>query len=356
MFSFRLYATLLLLTLAQPLVAADFMFQADFAGKLIEGQPLFWTDTQMLLLARDGALHQVDPRDAKQARRTGPRFQGHTPSEMRNMLYAEFGDAMTVTSTGHYLVVHRRGESDSWAQRFEELYRAFHTYFRIRGFSLQRPKYPLVAVIFATEDEYHEHARASGATLLPNTLGHYDPQTNRVLMYDRVAVNDRDWGFTANTIVHEATHQTAYNVAIHNRAADNPVWIVEGLATMFEARGVYQSEPSDTIRQRINRGRLEAFRYYHEGRPHQDVLAELVGSDKVFTNSAERAYAESWALTFYLSETRPRDYEQYLQRIAARKPLTSYWAEERVRDFRSVFGDDLALLENNFFVWMDALP
>ncbi len=306
MLSFRLSATLLLLAFAQPLAAAEFMFRADFAGKLLEGKPLFWTDTQMLLLARDGALHQVDPRDAKHARRTAARFEGHTPSEMRSALYAEFGNAMTVTSTGHYLVVHRRGESDAWAQRFEELYRSFQNYFRVRGFSLARPQYPLVAVIFGSEKEYIDHAAASGAKLLPNTLGHYDPQSNRVLMYDRVAVNDRDWGTTANTIVHEATHQTAYNVAIHNRAADNPVWAVEGLATMFEARGVYQSRASDTVRLRINRGRLDDFHYHHAGRKHENVVAQLVASDKAFHKSAERAYADSWVLTFFLTETRPR--------------------------------------------------
>lgn len=352
----RSYVVLLLLLASRPVMSADFMFQADFAGQLLEGQALKWSDTQMLFLARDGSLHHVDPRDAKSARRTAPVFRGYSPSEMRSLLYSEFGNRMTVTSTGHYLVVHRNGESDAWAQRFEQLYRSFQNYFRVRGFRLSRPQFPLVAVIFSSEREYAQYVRESGETLQPNTLGHYDPATNRVLMYDRVTTSDRDWGTTANTIVHEATHQTAYNVGIHSRAAENPTWVVEGLATMFEARGVYQSEASDTVRQRINHGRLDDFRYYHDGRKHKNVIAQLVASDKAFDKSTERAYADAWALTFFLSETRPREYEQYLQLIAARKPLASYWTEDRLRDFQTVFGSDFAVLENNFFAWMSQLP
>ncbi len=351
----RCFLVVLLLLISLSAGAADFMFEADFDGQLLEGRPLFWTDTRMLLLGRDGAMHTVDPRDAERARRTAPRFQGYSTSEMRNALYQEFGDAMTVSSTGHYLVAHRSGESDAWAQRFEDLYRSFCNYFRVRGFQLSPPPYPLVAVVFDSEREYRRYAQSSGVNLQPNTLGHYDQQNNRVLMYDRVASSERDWGITANTIVHEATHQTAYNVGIHNRAAENPVWVVEGLATMFEARGVYQSRASDTIGQRINRGRLDDFRFHHDGRQHRNMIANVVASDKVFSSTPERAYADAWALTLFLSETRPKQYEQYLQRISRRRPLTNYWASERMSDFQEVFGDDLDVLENNFFAWMGQL-
>lgn len=125
---------------------------------------------------------------------------------------------------------------------------------------------------------------------------------------------------------------------------------------MFEARGVYQGRASDTISQRINRGRLDDFRYHHDGRRYENVIANLIASDKVFSSTPERAYADAWALTLFLSETRPKQYEQYLRRISRRKPLTNYWAADRMNDFREVFGDDLDVLENNFFAWMGQLP
>lgn len=335
--------------------AADFMFSASYNGRTIEGRPLVWTDQEMLILARDGALHTVDPREAEEARKTAPQFQGYTTSEMRTALYEEFGEGMTVTSTGHYLVVHRPGESDAWANRFEELYRSFQNYFRVRGFNLHRPKYPLVAVIYPSEQEYYAAAKNSGSQLQPNTLGHYDPTSNRVLMYDRVGNHDRDWGVTANTIVHESTHQMAFNTGLHSRTATTPQWVVEGLATMFEARGVYQSGNSDNRQDRINRGRLDDYFYFLESAGTKQTLAELVASDTPFRTSAQRAYAEAWALTFYLSETRPREYEQYLSLVATRKPLSDYSAVERVRDFQSVFGGDLTQLEATFRSWMNEL-
>lgn len=355
MLQIRLACLSLCLVLAAPAVAANFMFEASFAGRLLEGRPLFWTEAQMLLLGRDGQLHQVDPRQAENGRRTAAQFLGYSTSEMRAALNAEFGDGMTVTSTGHYLVVHRPGESDMWGQRFEQLFRSMCGYFRVRGFELHRPEFPLVAVIYNSESEYYQQTAKGGAMLLPNTLGHYDPETNRVLMYDRVSQNDSDWDITANTIVHEATHQTAFNTGLHSRTAVTPKWVVEGLATMFEASGVYNSQPSDTRRDRINRGRLDDYRYYNENRTESHVIVELVASDEGFRRAAMRSYANAWALTFYLSETRPREYEQYLQLTAARPPLAEYEPMDRVRDFQSVFGTDLAVLENNFHRWMDDL-
>lgn len=335
--------------------AADFMFQASFAGQSIEGKPLFWNDAQMLLLSRDGALHQVDPRQATKAKRTANRFSGLSTSQMRTALYQEFGQGMTVTSTGHYLVVHHPGESDAWAQRFEQLYRSFHSYFRVRGFRLSQPQFPLVAVIYATQDEYYEQSRTSGRKLPPGTLGHYDNRTNRVLMFDRAGDGDRDWAITANTIVHEATHQTAFNVGLHSRTTSTPQWLVEGLATMFEARGVYQSQPSDSRSDRINRGRFDDYRHFRGQLGSGMSILELVASDQPFRTTPQRAYANAWALTFYFSETRPRQYERYLARTSTRPPLTEYATMERVRDFQVEFGKDFELLESNFHAWMDEL-
>lgn len=343
------------LAIANSVFGAEFMFEATFDGRKLEGQPLAWNDTQMLLLARDGGLHTVDPREAKDARRTAPKFAAYTTSELRQQLYAEYGQGFSVTSTGHYLVVHPPGEADAWAQRFEELYRSFRNYFRVRGFTLTRPPYPLVAVIFPTRDDYYRHANAQEANLLPSTLGHYDPESNRVFMYDRVGNRMKDWGSVADTIIHEATHQTAYNVGLHSRTNDTPQWLVEGLATMFEARGVYRSEARDTRRDRINRLRLDDYRYYSESDSAGHTLAEMVASDRAFRTNAPRAYAEAWALTFYLSETRPREYEQYLTLTASQPSGTDYSPAERLADFRSVFGDDLEILEANFVKWMKEL-
>ena len=76
----------------------------------------------------------------------------------------------------------------------------------------------------------------------PGTLGHYDPASNRVFLFDATKDAGYDWSENADTIIHEATHQTAYNVGVHKRFIAAPRWMVEGLATMFEARGVWNAQ------------------------------------------------------------------------------------------------------------------
>ena len=39
---------------------------------------------------------------------------------------------------------------------------------------------------------------------------------------------------TVSTIVHEATHQIAFNCGLHTRLSDCPRWFSEGIAMYFE--------------------------------------------------------------------------------------------------------------------------
>jgi hypothetical protein len=115
----------------------------------------------------------------------------------------------------------------------------------------------------------------------------------------------RDWSENAETIIHEATHQTAYNTGVHRRFAPTPRWLVEGLATMFEAPGVWNARYDHTQADRINRGRLEGFRKFAAANRQPGWLATLLTTDRAFQTDPEAAYAESWALSFYLCESQP---------------------------------------------------
>ena len=252
------------------------------------------------------------------------------------------------------MVVHPQGRGKEWANRFEQLYRDFRRWVRVRGFSPGEPPYPLVAVVLPSRAEYREYVADSGRSLPYETVGHYDPVTNRVWLYDDGQRGD-EWEETAATVIHEATHQTAYNVGVHTRLADSPVWLVEGLATLFEARGVYRAEAGDSIADRLNTGRLADFRRFEAVRP-DGQLQNLIAGDTLFRANADAAYAESWALTLYLSETRARDYADYLLRTSRRKMGETYSASARLADFRAAFGSNLQLLEANFLQWMSELP
>lgn len=339
-----------------PASAAEFMFRARVDGKMLEGKPLAWSAEQISLLGRDGRLHEFNPKLAKEAQKTGPRFFGYSPSEMKTSLQQEFDKRFDISTTRHYLVVHPRGERDQWADRFEDLYKRFEHYFRVRGFSLDEPAYPLVAIVFRDENEYHRHAAATGTPMRPGTLGHYDPVSNRVFLFDVTAnASGADWSENADTIIHEATHQTAYNVGIHRRFIGAPRWLIEGLATMFEAPGVWNARYDNAQADRVNRGRLAGFRDYAATRRQAGALRSLLSSDQAFRSDIDGAYAEAWALSFYLCETQPRLYAKYLAKTADRPLFSDYAAAERMADFEEIFGSEMKMFETKFLRYMQTV-
>src|SRR4051812_47639733 len=139
---------------------AEFMFRANIDGKTIEGKPLTWSSQQMLLLGRDGKLYDFNPKLAKDAEKTSPNYIPYSAAELKALLQYEFDSRFDITLTRHYVVVHPRGERDEWAGRFEDLFNRFSHYFRVRGFELQEPTGPLVAVVFRDQAEYFRSAAA----------------------------------------------------------------------------------------------------------------------------------------------------------------------------------------------------
>lgn len=313
--------------LAEP---AGFIMRATVDGRVLEGRPLAWSAHEVVLLGRDGALHQFAADDARDAVKTGRDFLGYTTAEMAARLRAEFDRSFEVAATRHYVVVHPRGPWRAWAERLETLYGSFTHAMSVRGFDPQPPATPLVAVVFRNRDEYFAHAAASGVQLHDGTLGHYDPTTNRVLMFDAGDADaDAEGPTNVATIIHEATHQAAYNIGVHQRFAEQPRWAVEGLAMMFETPGLLDASSLRPASERLNRGRLEDFRRRATERP-ADWLVQLVASDARFQSDALAAYAEAWTLSFYLFQSRPQQYCDFLARAAARTPFTTYPPAERM--------------------------
>ena len=68
------------------------------------------------------------------------------------------------------------------------------------------------------------------------------------------------------------------------------------------------------------------------------------------------AYAEAWALTFFLVETEPQKYMEILKRTASRPPFQEYTPTQRTADFTAVFGSDWRMLEARFLRFMAEVP
>ena len=334
---------------------AEWMVKLTLDGRRIEGMPLAWSSDQVHLLGRDGWLWEFAPRQAADYQKTSSRFRAYSTSELRAALLRELGKGYEVTGTGHYLVAHPGGQRDKWAQRFEDLYRSFVHYFSVRGFKLEKPPFPLLGIVFRSQGEFLRYSAGQGSPAGAGVLGLYLLDSNRILLYDAGAgaPDAADWQQNASVIIHEATHQTAFNAGIHNRYAPPPVWVVEGLATMFEAPGVYNSRYHTGRSDRVNRGRLDQFKQLVVPRHRPELLAELIGSDRLFQTNPAAAYGEAWALTFYLMETQQGKFADYLARTARLPSFQEYTAAERTADFTAVFGDNWPMLEARFLRFMD---
>ena len=131
----------------------------------------------------------------------------------------------------------------------------------------------------------------------------------------------------------------AFNTQIHNRLAVPPRWAGEGLALLFDAPGVWNPHQYRLAKDRINPARLSAVPGVHERAASRRQPAAVHPEFRAgVCCRAALAYPEAWALTFFLSETEPAKYLQYLARTAARAAQkvhgtrTAQGIHRRVRD------------------------
>jgi hypothetical protein len=134
-----------------------------------------------------------------------------------------------------------------------------------------------------------------------------------------------------------------------------PRWLAEGLAMLFEAPGVYDSQNYRQQTDRINRGRLLGFQRACLPNHRPEFLMNMVASDEMCATNPGAFYAEAWAFTFFLMENEPTKYGAYLKLTAARAPFTEYSSSARMNDFTSVFGSDWKMLHARFVRFMGEL-
>lgn len=327
--------------------AADLTVRLKVQDRTYFGNPLAWDEKNILLLGRDGQLLSLPTKGANEYRKVSDRFTSFSSQELRGELQNEFGHAYQISLTEHYAVVHPKGERDVWTHRFEDLYRSFVHYFVARGFRLDRPQFRMVAVVFGSRTEFFAYAKRTGDRIDGGVVGYYSPRTNRIAIYDQSAKGggSLSWKHNADTIIHEAAHQSAFNTGIHDRFSETPRWVTEGLGTMFEAPGVWESLKHDQQADRINVGRYRDFRLLAERGNIAGTIPDLIASDRPFRLRPMAAYAQAWALSFYLAETHTKQYSNFLKHTVKRKKFSLYSETERIKDFKRFFGHDLKMLE-----------
>jgi hypothetical protein len=126
------------------------------------------------------------------------------------------------------------------------------------------------------------------------------------------------------------------------------LWLSEGLAMFFETPDLTSSKGWRTIGA-VNRPRLVRFRQYLKTR-YADSLETLIADDKRFrdTTTALDAYAEAWALNYFLINHYPEEYAAYLKLLGEKGPLLTDSPDVRVAEFRKAFGKELDELDREF--------
>jgi hypothetical protein len=272
-------------------------------------------------------------------------------------LQGELGVGFDVIRTKHYVIC--TNTSREYARYcgalFERLYVSFHNYWKQRNFKLSEPEFPLVALIFAGEKEFAAFATKDAGADAATAKGYFSIDTNQMVLYDLTAGKPGNIEgqlalvpFNIATVIHEATHQIAFNSGMHVRKADNPLWLVEGMAMYFETPDLSSKSGWKTVGA-VNDLRLEHFQQFARSRK-PDSLVTLVSSDARFADNDQMgdAYAEAWALSHFLIQRKKEAYIKYLTMLAAKPRLVINTPEERLAEFRAAFGADLDHLNSEF--------
>ena len=224
------------------------------------------------------------------------------------------------------------------------------------------PGAPLIVVIFSDRSRYEEYAARDLGAATDRVVGYYNMLSNRVTTFDLTGVDalraqsqtqpraqatstilarHEAVGLVA-TLIHEGTHQLAFNSGLHQRLAPVPLWVCEGVATYFESPDLASGRGWRAIGM-VNQPRREQFLKL-AGR---GWLEPLLRDDQGFRqpDAATDAYARGWALTAYLIKTKKKEFVGYLQTLAAKSPCEADSEEQRIEEFSAAFGEPDAAME-----------
>lgn len=362
-----------LLAAARPASALDHVVYRDGeTEKQVTGQvQVTAADGGLLLLGRDGVLHSIEPDKLVSRDTDNTPFEPLPKDQLAQELLASLPPGFTTYETNNYLIVHNTSRAyAAWCgSLFERLYRGFDNYWSRRGFKLHNPQFPLLALVFGDKESYVRYAQAELGQAAGSVIGYYSLRTNRMAMYDLTGAAAAARGNRLNsaqinamlaqptaaptvaTVIHEATHQIAFNSGMHQRYADIPLWLSEGVAMYFETPDLSSARGWSSIGE-VNRMRMQTFRQNLPGRAHGS-LAALLGDDQRFrkVDEATAAYADAWALCFFLNRVKQREFVEYLKLLAEKDPLIWDKPEERLAEFTKIFGD-LDTLEGEFIRYM----
>ncbi|MDA1051693.1 MAG: DUF1570 domain-containing protein [Planctomycetota bacterium] len=371
---------LLLITCIIAALAGNLGYAIEHVSLKRDGQSIH-VDGKIIVEAQDGGLLVQDtsgvlwaimPDEMVHRESDAIPFKLADHDEMSERLLKEFSDGFRIHKTAHYVICYNTSPAYAeWCgSLYERLFLAFNTYWKNRGFKLSEPELPLVALVFNDRSSYVAHGRPELGDRVLETIGYYSLRSNRVVMYDLTGSQAGGGGRgssaaqinqllmrpgaerTVATVIHEATHQIAFNCGLQTRHADIPLWVSEGVAIYFETPDLRSSKGWRNIGG-VNHVRLLEFGRYLRNRP-ADSLVTLISRDERFLDRrlAGDAYAEAWALNYFLIRKHPKEYLAYMTVLSEKLPLRYDEPEARLAQFKAAFGEDLEQLNTEFLRYL----
>lgn len=310
-------------------------------------------DGTLLIEDRAGRLRMIAAKEIDEHVPLNEPWLPYSDEELAKVLLSELGPEFSVTQTEHYLIL--ANSSEDYAQFcgkiLEKVNGEYLKFMEGMGVSVKSPPRRLPVLIFAAVPEFEAYAAKLHPEIsFADTPGFYTVRDNLVLLQD--LTRDRslrtssairrslsEQPLQVATVIHEAVHQLAFNTGVQVRLADNPVWFSEGLSLCFE-------QPSLRTPLLWTRPNLVNARHHAEfARLTEDAtlpipLSDLIRRDSLFQQSetANAAYAESWAMVTWLVRERPEQLGEWIEQLSQQRPLEPVTAEERLAMFVKVFG------------------
>ena len=293
-------------------------------------------------------------------------------------------------STPHYMLLTDAPQENvkKVLDMLESTHDAFHVDCRKLQLDPAPLRHKLVAVLFADKNAYLDFARTVDRVDRKGVAGYYQPQSDRLVIYDiysspdlqknlkilrdnerritqsapankrnellqknraerRKLIGQAEDSFLA-TVGHEAAHQLFFHTGVQDPGKAYPLWVAEGLATVFEV----EDADDKTVGFFNDNDRLRKTKRAATAADRLVPLRVLVTTDKPgagadAVSELKEFYAQSHVLVSWMARSRPTEFRLYLQ--ALREGIHGD-PRRRQPVFESIFGP-VAALER---VWLRA--
>ena len=352
-------------------------FEEDKKLRTVTGELVALDSTMgQLILDADGQLTVIAPNELKRAEELSTPLVPTSARDLAAKVLGIMPQGSRSIVTEHFVVCYNT--SDAYARwnsdLYERLCKGFYRFWKEKGVELTPPRFPLVAVLFETKDDYIRFASKEFAGA-ENTIGYFHQSTNRLASYDLTGIEGlippKAQVMRAElinqivsrpqaerliaTIVHEACHQISFNSGLQVRLGDSPFWLSEGLATFFESPDLTSQNGWGGVG-KLNKHNYMNLANYIPSRSSESLELLLLDDNRLRTaETMSSSYAEAWGLTYYLIKSKPKQFVSYMESIRDKPPGSRASPKERIELFRQCFGEDLSKLDKDFIRFMQKL-